>query len=88
MQVLSGIASFVTQAGHVMQFTFQQYTIGLYTPVLITISQLIGTFISIPVIKYMELRKITIIGGYSIAVFDGLIGMFLYFFDQAQNNNN
>ncbi len=53
MQVLSGIASFVTKAGHVMQYTFKQYDIGLYTPVLITISQLIGTFVSIPVLKYM-----------------------------------
>jgi hypothetical protein len=52
MQVLTGIASFVTQAGHVMAFTFNQTYIGLYTPVLITISQLIGTFVSIPMLKY------------------------------------
>jgi predicted membrane protein len=36
----------------------------------------------------MEWRKITIIGGFSLAVFDGLIGMFLYFFDQASNPEN
>lgn len=52
MQVLTGIASFVTQAGHVMGFTFGQSVIGLYTPVLITISQLVGTFVSIPMLKY------------------------------------
>jgi hypothetical protein len=52
LQVLSGIASFVTQAGHVMAYTFNQTEIGLYTPVLITISQLVGTFVSIPMLKY------------------------------------
>jgi len=52
LQVLTGIASFVTQAGHVISVTFGQTYIGLYTPVLITISQLIGTFVSIPMLKY------------------------------------
>jgi hypothetical protein len=52
MQVLTGIASFVTQAGHVMAFTFKQTYIGLYTPILITIAQLVGTLISVPMLKY------------------------------------
>lgn len=52
MQVLTGIASFVTQAGHVMSASLNQPTIGLYTPVLITISQLVGTFVSVPMLKY------------------------------------
>ena len=52
-QVLTGIASFVTQAGHVMSISIDEPTIGLYTPVLITISQLVGTFISVPMLKYI-----------------------------------
>lgn len=79
-QVLTGIASFVTQAGHVMSFSLNQPIIGLYTPILITISQLIGTFISIPMLKYIEWRKLTLIGGFSIAFLDALIGLFFYLY--------
>jgi hypothetical protein len=87
MQVLTGIASFVTQAGHVVAFTFNQSAIGLYTPVLITISQLVGTFVSIPMLKYFEWRKMTIIGGLSLAAFDALIGMLLYLYEQNNDQN-
>jgi hypothetical protein len=52
LQVMTGIASFVTQAGHVMATTFNQTYIGLYTPILITISQLVGTLVSVPMLKY------------------------------------
>lgn len=81
MQVLSGIASFVTQAGHVISFTFNETGIGLYTPVLITISQLVGTFVSIPMLKYFEWRKMTIIGGFSLAFLDAIIGMLFYLYE-------
>lgn len=86
LQVLTGIASFVTQAGHVMAYTFKQPTIGLYTPVLITISQLIGTFLSVPMLKYFEWRKMTLIGGFSLAFMDAMIGMLLYLYEQATTN--
>ena len=78
LQVLTGIASFVTQAGHVIAFTFKSTSIGLYTPILITISQLVGTFLSVPMLKYFEWRKMTIIGGFSLSFLDAMIGMFLY----------
>lgn len=86
-QVLTGIASFVTQAGHVMAYTFKQTSIGLYTPVLITISQLIGTFVSVPMLKYFEWRKMTIIGGFSLAFFDAMIGMLLYLYEVPYKGN-
>jgi hypothetical protein len=87
MQVLTGIASFVTQAGHVMAYTFGQTSIGLYTPVLITLSQLVGTFVSIPMLKYFEWRKMTIIGGFTLAFFDGMIGMLLYLYEQYHGDS-
>lgn len=40
----------VTQAGHVI--SFYNKTVGLYTPIVITIAQLIGTFISILFLKH------------------------------------
>jgi hypothetical protein len=88
LQVLSGIASFVTQAGHVMAFTFKQTTIGLYTPIVITISQLIGTLLSVPMLKYFEWRKMTIIGGFTLAFLDAMIGMLLYLYEQQKGNEN
>jgi MFS family permease len=87
-QVLTGIASFVTQAGHVIAFTFNQNSIGLYTPILITISQLVGTFVSIPMLKYFEWRKMTIIGGFVLAFFDAMIGMLLYLYEQYPGNTD
>jgi hypothetical protein len=77
---LTGIASFVTQAGHVMAVSLNVPIIGLYTPVLITISQLVGTFMSIPLLKYLEWRKITIIGGFTLAFFDAVIGLLFFLF--------
>jgi heme/copper-type cytochrome/quinol oxidase subunit 4 len=88
LQVLTGIASFVTQAGHVMASTFGQTYIGLYTPILITISQLIGTFVSVPMLKYFEWRKMTIIGGFTLAFFDAMIGMLLYLYDKFHKEGN
>lgn len=87
LQVLTGIASFVTQAGHVIAFTFKSTSIGLYTPILITISQLVGTFLSVPMLKYFEWRKMTIIGGFSLAFLDAMIGMFLYLYEQQDPSN-
>jgi hypothetical protein len=47
---------------------------------LITISQLIGTFISIEMLKYIEWRSLTLVGGFSIAFIDALIGLFFYLY--------
>jgi hypothetical protein len=85
---MTGIASFVTQAGHVMAFTFKQTSIGLYTPILITIAQLVGTLISVPMLKYFEWRKMTIIGGFTLAVFDALIAVLFYLYDNVYSDNS
>lgn len=50
---------------------------------MITISQLIGTFLSVPMLKYFEWRKMTLIGGFSLAFMDAMIGMLLYLYEQA-----
>lgn len=78
---MTGIASYVTQTGHVIAVTLQEPIFGIYTPIVITLSQLIGTFISIPLLQYLEWKSLTLIGGFSIALLNGLTGMFLYFFE-------
>ena len=80
-QVLTGIVTYVTQAGHVMTVSFDQPVFGLYTPILLTISQLIGTLISVPMLKYIEWRYLTIIGGFALAFFSIITGVFFYLFD-------
>jgi hypothetical protein len=80
-QVLTGIASYVTQAGHVMTVALNQPVFGLYTPILLTISQLLGTFISIPMLTYIEWKNLTIIGGFALAIFNALTGLFFYLYD-------
>jgi len=77
---MTGIASYVTQTGHVIPVTLKEPVFGIYTPIVITISQLIGTFISIPLLQYLEWKSLTLIGGFSIALLNGLTGMFLYFY--------
>lgn len=79
-QVMTGIASYVTQTGHVIAVTLKEPIFGIYTPPIITIAQLIGTFISIPLLQYLEWKSLILIGGFSIALLNGLIGMFIYFF--------
>ena len=74
-QALTGIASYVTQAGHVMTVALNQPVFGLYTPILFTLTQLIGTFISIPMLKYIEWRYLTIIGGFALVFFNALTGL-------------
>ena len=80
-QVLTGIVTYVTQAGHVMTVSFQQPIFGLYTPILLTISQLIGTLISVPMLKYIEWRYLTIIGGFALAFFNVVTAVFFYLYD-------
>lgn len=84
---MTGIASFVTQAGHVMAFTFNQPSIGLYTPVVITIAQLIGTFVSVPMLKYFEWRKMTIIGGFTLATLDAIIAILFCLYETRYNGD-
>ena len=79
-QVMTGIASYVTQTGHFVAVTLQEPVFGIYTPIVITLSQLIGTFISIPLLQYLEWKSMVLIGGFAIALLNGLTGMFLYFF--------
>lgn len=77
-QVTTGIASYVTQTGHVVSVALQQPIFGLYTPILITIAQLIGTLISIPMLKFIKWRTLTIIGGFSLTFFSALNALFFY----------
>ncbi len=80
-QVLTGIVCYVTQAGHVMTVALDQPVFGVYTPILLTISQLVGTLISVPMLKHIEWRYLTIIGGFTLAVFNAITGVFFYLFD-------
>jgi MFS transporter, SP family, xylose:H+ symportor len=84
-QVLTGIASYVTQAGHVISVALQEPIFGLYTPILITIAQLIGTFISIPMLKYIEWRYLTIIGGFALVFWQTLSGLFFYLHQNSES---
>lgn len=61
----------------------QEPIFGLYTPILITISQLIGTFISIPMLKYIEWKYLTILGGFSLAFWNALAGLFFYLYQNS-----
>jgi uncharacterized membrane protein len=52
-QVMTGVISYMTQAGHVMTVTLGQPIFGLYTPFLVILSQLVGTLLSKQMIKHM-----------------------------------
>lgn len=75
---MSGIASFVTQTGHVIAFVLGANTVGMYTPIVITVCQLIGTFISIPLLRRYEWRNITLIGGFILCACDIIAGVLFY----------
>ena len=79
-QALTGIAAFVTQTGHIVAVSLDSPIFSIYAPIVITIAQLIGTFISVPLMQHMEWKTLIIIGGFGIAIWDGLIGMFFWFF--------
>lgn len=66
----------VTQAGHVI--SFYNVIVGRYTPVVITIAQLIGTFISIFLLRKFEWKNITIIGGFILSICCAALGVFFY----------
>jgi hypothetical protein len=72
-----GIVSVVTQAGHVISLEFSQYDtqIGRYTPIVITLAQLLGTFLSIAVLKKYELKKSIIVGGFGLVFWLMLLGV-------------
>jgi MFS transporter, SP family, xylose:H+ symportor len=83
-QALTGIAAYVTQTGHVVSVTLSQPIFGLYTPIVITIGQLVGTFISVPMLQYIEWKSLTLIGGFSLSLLNALIGMFFYFYEEFE----
>lgn len=64
-----------------MTVSFDQPVFGLYTPVLLTLSQLVGTLISVPMLKYIEWRYLTIIGGFALCVFNAITAVFFYLYD-------
>lgn len=63
----------VTQAGHVISYFDTE--VGRYTPIVITIAQLVGTFISIPLIHRYEWKYITIVGGFILATCNSLLAI-------------
>ena len=69
-----------------MTVALNQPAFGVYTPILLTISQLIGTLISVPMLKHIEWRYLTIIGGFTLAVFNAITGVFFYLFDIVDQN--
>ena len=80
-QALTGIASYVTQTGHFVAVTLQQPIFGIYTPIFITLAQLFGTLISVPLMQHLEWKTLTIIGGFLLSILNALIGALLYLFD-------
>lgn len=80
-QVLTGIAAYVTQTGHVINVALEEPIFGLYTPILITISQLLGTLISIPMLRYIKWRTLTILGGFSLTFFNACSATFFYLYE-------
>ena len=64
-----------------MTVALNQPAFGVYTPILLTISQLIGTLISVPMLKHIEWRYLTILGGFALAIFNAITGVFFYLFD-------
>ena len=50
---MTGIAAYVTQTGHVIAVTLQSPIFSIYTPIVITIAQLVGTFISVPLMQFL-----------------------------------
>ena len=85
LQALTGIASFVTQTGHVMTVALNEPIFGLYTPIVITICQLVGTFISVPLLYHLQWKTLTLIGGFTCALFNGSTGLFLFLYQNNQS---
>lgn len=85
---MTGIAAYVTQTGHIIAVSLNSPIFSIYTPIVITIAQLVGTFLSIPLLRFLEWRSMTLIGGYSCALWNGLIGMFFYFFYKFSDFQN
>lgn len=83
VQQWCGIVSIVTQAGHVISLEFIKIdlNVGRYTPIIITLAQLLGTFMSIAVLKRYELRQSIIVGGYSLSFWLMILGILFYFKD-------
>ena len=81
-QAMTGITSYVVFTGHIISVSLFYPVFGLYAPIIITIAQLVGTFISVPILQFMEWKTITLIGGYTIAAFNAIIGALFYLFDE------
>ena len=80
-QAMTGIAAYVTQTGHIIAVSLNSPIFSIYTPIVITIAQLVGTFISVPLMQFMEWITLTLIGGFTCALWNGLIGMFFWFYN-------
>ena len=81
-QAMTGIAAYVTQTGHIIAVSLDSPIFSIYTPIVITIAQLVGTFISVPLMQFMEWKTLTLIGGFTCALWNGLIGMFFWFYKE------
>ena len=76
---MTGIAAYVTMTGRVFAVALNQPLFGLYIPIIITIAQLLGTFISIPLLNF-ELKWLNILGGFACGMFDLLAALFIVCF--------
>lgn len=77
-QQFCGISSNVTQAGHVI--SFYNDIVGRYTPIIITLAQLLGTFVSIKLLKAFELKHLTLFGGLILTICNAALGVLFYEF--------
>ena len=88
LQACCGIAAYVVLTGLIVAVPLKQPVFSIYIPIIITLSQLVGTFISVPLLQTMKLKFLTLAGGFSLALFNVLIGMFLTFFQKYNNFKN
>ena len=87
-QALTGIAAYVVLTGNIVAVVLNAPVFSIYVPIVITIAQLVGTLISVPLMRFVEWKSLTLVGGFALALWNGLIGMFIYFFDNDSDFTN
>lgn len=74
--------------GNIVAVVLNAPVFSIYVPIVITIAQLVGTLISVPLMRFVEWKSLTLVGGFTLALWNGLIGMFIYFFDNDSDFTN
>ena len=85
---MTGIAAYVVLTGNIVAVVLNAPVFSIYVPIVITIAQLVGTLISVPLMRFVEWKSLTLVGGFALAFWNGLIGMFIYFFDHYSDFEN